>query len=301
MKLLKRLNNIPKKEDALAYLIANKDALLKEKRAMLKQSDPLTVRMPKEVKSSGSGVGEYKSLSDIDNALSSEEITQEQAKELAVKVLTQTKEDEEPEELVVQVVANTSLFMDSHRDVSLPDSWAKSIKDQGDRIPFLRDHYHSIEGVIADTKSVFSKDVSVKNDLGHESDVETVQALVFEIEPKVEYSKKVYNLYKNGKVNQHSIGLRYVNIKLAINDPDQEKAFELWEKYYPQLINKDEADRYGYFWLVYEQKIIECSAVLFGSNSLTPTLSISTKAEALDEPPESTRNEPQTRKVFNLF
>ena len=53
-----------------------------------------------------------------------------------------------------------------------------------------------------------------------------------------------------------------------------------WDKYYPIVANKEVADERGFFWIVSEAKIIEGSAVVMGSNSATPTLSIENKTEA---------------------
>ena len=59
---------------------------------------------------------------------------------------------------------------------------------------------------------------------------------------------------------------------MAVNDEDYGAEFEAWEKYYPMIANKAEADRAGYFWAVTEATEIEGSAVPLGSNSATPTL-----------------------------
>jgi hypothetical protein len=82
------------------------------------------------------------------------------------------------------------------------------------------------------------------------------------------------NQYANGWVKNHSVGMRYVKLDLAINSEaewnKEEKA--VWDKYYSLIANKDVADEKGYFWAVTEAKIIEGSAVVMGSNSATPTL-----------------------------
>ena len=92
----------------------------------------------------------------------------------------------------------------------------------------------------------------------------------------------MFKQYSNGWVKNHSVGMRYVKIDLAINsesewDKDEK---ELWDKYYPIVVNKEIADERGYFWVVSEAKVIEGSAVVMGSNSATPTLSVENKSEA---------------------
>ena len=86
----------------------------------------------------------------------------------------------------------------------------------------------------------------------------------------------MFEQYAKGYVKEHSAGLRYVQLELAINSEaewdKEEKA--IWDKYYPLIANKEAADELGYFWAVIEQKIIEGSAVVRGSNFATPTLSV---------------------------
>ena len=97
-------------------------------------------------------------------------------------------------------------------------------------------------------------------------------------------------------MNQHSIGLQYVKIELAINDKDEKEEFKAWEKYFPLAINKSKAESQGYFWAVKEYKLLENSAVLFGSNELTPTLEVVKGIEPAevtqtDEPADVTRKQ----------
>ena len=92
---------------------------------------------------------------------------------------------------------------------------------------------------------------------------------------RADYNDKVYAFYKAQKINQHSIGLRYVDIQLALNSQveDDQEEYAVWQKYYPSIINKEVVDKKGYFWAVTEADILENSCVLFGANSLTPTRS----------------------------
>jgi hypothetical protein len=58
---------------------------------------------------------------------------------------------------------------------------------------------------------------------------------------------------------------------------------ENWDKYIGKVANVEQAEEEGYFWAVTEAKIVEGSAVLFGSNRVTPTLS---NNKTQDEPEE---------------
>jgi len=61
-----------------------------------------------------------------------------------------------------------------------------------------------------------------------------------------------------------------------------------WDKYYPMVMNKEMADEYGCFWAVTEAKFIEGSAVVLGSNSATPTISVQ---QEKTEPSEDTQKD----------
>jgi len=75
--------------------------------------------------------------------------------------------------------------------------------------------------------------------------------------------------------------MRYVSLKMAINDDRYEAEKATWDKYIDMVANKEEAELQGYFWAVTEAKVIEGSPVLKGSNYATPTQRVEeTKAEA---------------------
>jgi hypothetical protein len=50
-----------------------------------------------------------------------------------------------------------------------------------------------------------------------------------------------------------------------------------------QVINKDVANSRGYFWVIYEIKLLEVSAVLWGANELTPCIDNEEKSEETKE------------------
>ena len=194
-------------------------------------------------------------------------------------------------ELGVEVVANMAMFLDSDQDVLIKESWSRSIQErgEGDIIPFLGDHFHSIEGLIG--KTVRFKDGQVDlNPLGYTGfgDALIHQALVLR-----DYNEKAYEKYKQGSIKQHSIGLIYEDIVLAINDPEFEEEHKTYTSYIDKIINKEEVSKIGYFWLVKRIKLIENSAVLFGANSLTPTLSV--------QPPQGTEDGKSQKENRNFY
>lgn len=182
---------------------------------------------------------------------------------------------EDSNTLDVTVVANTTNFMDSHSDVILTGAYDESIATRGNSIPHIADHKHEATSHVGDVQKVYTKNIPLRS-FGLEQEGET-QALLFDTTIRKDYNENIFNFYKSGKINQHSIGLTYGDIQLAINSQheDDKAEYEVWQKYYPSIINKDLADKKGYFWAVPKVDVRENSAVLFGSNPLTPTLNIS--------------------------
>ena len=117
-----------------------------------------------------------------------------------------------------------------------------------------------------------------------DADGET-EALVFDANIEKSRNPFMFEQYAKGYVKEHSVGMRYVDIFMCVNSGEQwaKEEKENWDKYYPEIINKDVADSMGYFWAVTTAKVIEGSAVVKGSNYATPTISVKEQ-----EPPKST-------------
>jgi hypothetical protein len=149
-------------------------------------------------------------------------------------------------------------------------------------------------------QAVYKQQISLK-DLGLDMNGKTT-ALVFETLVREDYNEDTYKFYKNGKINQHSIGLMYISLGLCINNKDYLPEYELWGKYYDKVINKDVVDEAGYFWIVPEIKVLENSCVLFGSNELTPTLEvISNEPSEDDTQGKSNGKELDTKSIITNF
>lgn len=191
-------------------------------------------------------------------------------------------------QLNVKVVINTTNFLDSHGDVHVSGIWNKSVKDNAYFL-HLQEHERDFDKVITDTAKGYVKTMSwAKLGLSYSGNTE---ALIFESTIDKKRNEFMLNQYANGWVKNHSVGMRYVQLELAINsEADYDKEYKaLWDEIYPSIANKETADERGYFWVVKEAKIVEGSAVVMGSNSATPTLE--TKEEV--EPSKDTLdNEP---------
>ena len=188
-----------------------------------------------------------------------------------------------PEEGVinVKVVGNAAWWCDSQLDVLTDTCYDKSIKERGTLIPHIADHIHISTNHVGDVKAVYTQKIALR-DLGLDMDGKTT-CFVMETAVREDYNVRTYFFYKNGKINQHSIGLQYVSIGMCINDKDYLPEYEMWQKYYDKVINKDVIDERGYFWIVPERKIMENSCVLFGANSLTPTLEVTDTGKSAAE------------------
>ena len=210
--------------------------------------------------------------------------------------------------LNVKVVINTTNFLDSHGDVHVNGIWNKSIKDNAEKgFLHLQEHDRDFDKIISDNAKGYTKSMAWKQ-LGFSYDGKT-EALIFESTIERERNEFMLKQYSKGWVKNHSVGMRYVNIELAINSEaewnKEEKA--IWDEFYPIIANKEVADERGYFWVVKEAKIIEGSAVVMGSNSATPTLENKDLQEPSDdtlenEPSKDTqKHEEQLKKLLTKF
>jgi hypothetical protein len=244
------------KKELFAFLVKNRETLIAQKKAAIKHSDAIVC--------------------------TPELITSKQS------VIKEDGEDgRKPSDCVVKVVINTTNILDSHMDVHLKGIWTKSIQENKN-ILHLQEHELSFENIIADGKDLKAYVSTVSwADLGFPF-TGTTEALIFESTVKADRNEFMAEQYRKGYVRNHSVGMQYVKMIMCINDPDYGAEYEAWQKYYPEVINKEVADERGYFWAVKEAKVIEGSAVPRGSNYATPTLSVT---ESKYEPEQSTQKE----------
>lgn len=254
-------------KDLFSYLKANKSDIVKKKCAM-----PIKAESFSHVVTHDGKISKVKSIK-------------------ANKVATSNEVDEVGE-LSVTVIANTAYWCDSQMDVLLPDCWKKTIKERGvqgkDMIYHLKDHEQETGGIVGYPTNIYSKEFTLQ-DLGINK-LGATQCLLMDSVVKEELDDKVFQLYWDKKIKQHSIGMQYISLDLCINDPQSaDEYYQRWVKYSPLVINT-EAIIGGYFWVVSEIKLFEISAVLFGSNEITPTLEPSDDTQK-EEPLESTLKE----------
>ena len=256
------------KEDALKELVLNKKLIIAEKKSVMKEADSLPY---------------YGTI--------------ENEKKEIVKGLNSNLKD--ATSIKVVAVSNACNYFDSHGDVSIKGSWNRTAKNTNNGL-HLQEHVMKYDQLISDNVS-FKVESKTWKDLGFNYEGET-DCLVMYSQVEKEDNPKMFERYINGRVKNHSSGLQYVNIDMAINsDADwakEEKA--VWDKYYPSIVNKEDVDEVGYFYPVLEQKIIENSAVLKGSNPATPTISVES-ADGTSNKTDSSNDTPtsEQKSVFN--
>lgn len=193
--------------------------------------------------------------------------------ENAFKVAVVNAETEVEEKSTVKVIANTYYWLDSHSDVHVKGCFTKSISESlpAGKIFHFDNHNHSFSAKVGNVLDTTETKVNWK-DLGVEKEGKTI-CVIGKTELIEDYNCQVYDAYENNQINQHSVGMQYVNLQLAVNSPTETEAYKLWNEVYPLLGNPEVADGQGYFWVVKEAKLKEYSCVLWnGSNVLTPTI-----------------------------
>jgi len=190
---------------------------------------------------------------------------------VSIDAVEKTSKSESIEgQVLVRAVINTTMVRDSHKDVHIDGLWKKSLKENT-RIKHIQEHKMSFSSIIAD-----------KGDL---KSFTKTEALVFDSTVKQSRNATMFKEYKEENVDNHSVGMMYVNLKLALDskeDSDKEEK-ATYDKYINDIANKAEVGKDGFFFAVLEAKIIEGSAVPMGSNPITPTI---TTSKSLEEPTE---------------
>jgi len=244
--------NYSTKKELLDFLVLNKETLITQKKSAIKLADGIA---------SNTLVDNNFKVGDVDKS------------EGSIQDISEIK---------VKAVINTTNILDSHGDVHIPGLWNKSLKENK-RIMHIQEHQSSSfskiiasgDDLVASVKTISWKELGL-NALGN------TQALIFDSTVKESRNKYMFEQYKEGFVTNHSVGMRYVKMELAVNDEDYEKEKNFWDKYISQIINKEDAENLGYFWVVTEAKVIEGSAVPMGSNPVTPTIESKSEPSILE-------------------
>lgn len=200
------------------------------------------------------------------------------------------------------IIGNTYYWMDSHDDVHIEGIFSKSISERAlNKIFHLADHEFKTSAKIGKFTKVYEKAVQWNN-LGVNKFGYT-SALFADSDIREDYNRSAFKAYLNGEMDQHSVGMQYVDLALAINDPEYKEEYAEWVKHIDKIGNRDKAEIKGYFWAVKEAKLREISSVLEGSNELTPTLNnkIGPVATTQKEGPEASTQIETAKKEASFY
>lgn len=169
---------------------------------------------------------------------------------------------------IIPIVGNTTMVIDSYMDVSNKGSFDHIVDSYGSEIKIFKNHRSwDVDQEISFNRGIFVEDVQ-KRDVGIDQDGD-VQVFGINTEP---FDDETRSRYESGRYNQHSIGMWYEELRFAVNDEEYESQYKNWVEMYDNILNKDIADEYGYFWIVDKQGVFETSVVPFGANKFTPPL-----------------------------
>ena len=245
-------------EELFGFLFANKKQLIAQKKAIMKKADCVSAQPH--------------IIWDKDQS--------------STKEAGEIPDGSLPENIKVSVVINTTNFLDNHGDVHIPGLWTKSLQENR-MMMHLQEHEMEFDKIISDGNNLKAYTRTYTwEELGFKYPGVT-EGLTFDSTIEKKRNEFMLNQYANGWVRNHSVGMRYVKIDMAINNEKYPNEYAAWQKYLPQVANAEVAEEKGYFWYVLEAMCIEGSAVPLGSNVATPTLMVeSMMTEGTNEPLE---------------
>lgn len=164
-------------------------------------------------------------------------------KQYEVKNISDSVKDVDTTSRKVVVAVSQTGTKDLDNDVIDPNAYTKTVSERGPKganlIWHLTDHNASLKSAVGKPSEIFMKD-------GYLNYVTTI--------PNTSWGNDVLEFYKSGHINQHSIGFRTIQ----------------------SVKQKDNGDEYN---LIKELFLYEGSAVLWGANPNTPTVSVGKSIE----------------------
>lgn len=250
------------KKEMLAELVANKSVIEDAKKSTIKQSDAILI----SIKPEGAEKSEDTSKVDYGDT--------------------------------IYPIINTTNYLDSHGDVHGKDIWNKSVNDQAGKLYYIINHDLSIGNIIALPKDVKPVLRTMNwSDLGRDYKGKTT-ALVYEVKLTDLAPKQFIQLLQAGHPIENSVRMQYVSLAMCVNDDEYKDEYANWQQYIGEVANREDAEELGYFWYIKEAKIVkEGSAVLFGSNDVTPILNEIKE----NEPPAGTQNKEEGVKTAPVW
>lgn len=170
------------------------------------------------------------------------------------------------------IAVNTTGILDSHGDLHVKGIWNKTAKEQNRKNYLVDTHVMSMGTTIArkeDVEMFVTKIPFASIGKSYEGNTE---ALIYKVPKDKIISPLAKEWIESGDDIEASVRMQYVTVQLAFNSDDKEdEAYKrVYDKYTPEIANKEEFEELNYFWVVKEAKnISESSLVLQGSNSAT--------------------------------
>lgn len=252
------LPDFANKSELYDYLIENKKDLVNLKKSAIKQADCF-------------------GLSKFEESL--------------IKAFNPTNNEDTDTQIKRTIIGNTYNWMDSHDDVHTDGIFGTSIKEKGVKaINHFHDHVNQLMAKVGSPQAIYEQAVAWTQ-LGINKAGNT-QALFMDSLIKRSLNQSIFEQYLADEVTQHSVGMQYVKLALAINDPERKEEYAVWQRFIDKIGNKAKAEERGFFWAIYEAKLIEISCVIAGSNELTGTLPNKkdpSEDSQITEPPLSTQ------------
>jgi HK97 family phage prohead protease len=158
---------------------------------------------------------------------------------------------------------NSYNFFDSDKDVLIMGAAKKSIEERGVN-----------SNAVAKIKHALNHDLTTlvgKLQVLEETTKNGITGIYFESKiANTTLGNDTLINYKEGIYDNHSIGFKYNQLSLI----EAEKSPFAWNEVLSKLVNPQEAEKYGYLYIVKEINLFEGSTVAFGANSLTPFLGV---------------------------
>ena len=256
------------KELMFAELKANKDFIIKEKKANI-------------YKSCDKGVGI-----------------------VAKSLRLEANKDVFKEDNSYYIAVNTTNVLDSHGDLHIKGIWNKTVKEQQQKNYLLLDHKMEMGSVAVKKENVemFLADIPFKS-VG-KSFEGTTQALIYKVSKDNVINPIAKEWLESGDDIEASVRMQYVNVELAMNSDDKRDKAELktFNDNIGNIANKGDFEDLTHFWVVKEAKNLgESSLVLMGSNSSTGVIEavIDTSKQIDNEPLKDTQEEEEVNKLIN--
>jgi hypothetical protein len=264
--ICKELNKeFDSKELMFAELKANKDFIIKEKKANI-------------YKSCDKGVGI-----------------------VAKSLRLEANKDVFKEDNSYYIAVNTTNVLDSHGDLHIKGIWNKTVKEQQQKNYLLLDHKMEMGSVAVKKENVemFLADIPFKS-VG-KSFEGTTQALIYKVSKDNVINPIAKEWLESGDDIEASVRMQYVNVELAMNSDDKRDKAELktFNDNIGNIANKGDFEELTHFWVVKEAKNLgESSLVLMGSNSSTGVIEAvidTSKTNIEDEPSKDTQEEVEVK------